>query len=110
MIDFVGVAWAWSMLSELLAYPNGSKFPLGQRGLDNRDWTVRTTCCISINLIYSAEGLAPMVFIPCRISMALMLVKKVMECARAIRSYCQLLCEQSNHIATTQVCLLYILI
>ena len=40
MIDFVGVAWAWSSLSELLAYPNGSRFPLGQRGSDNRGWTV----------------------------------------------------------------------
>ena len=36
MIDFVRVAWAWSTLSELLAYPNSSKFPLGQRGSDNR--------------------------------------------------------------------------
>ena len=40
MIDFVGVAWVWSSLSELLAYPNGSRFPLGQRGSDNRGWTV----------------------------------------------------------------------
>ena len=40
MIDFVGVAWVWSTLSELLAYLNGSKFSLGQRGLDNQDWTV----------------------------------------------------------------------
>ena len=40
MIDFVGVAWVWSMLSELLAYPNGWKFPLGQRGSDNEGWTV----------------------------------------------------------------------
>ena len=32
MIDLVGVAWAWSTLSKLLAYPNSSKFPLGQRG------------------------------------------------------------------------------
>ena len=30
MIDFVGVAWAWSMISELLAYPNGSDFPLAK--------------------------------------------------------------------------------
>ena len=43
MIDFVGVAWAWSTLSELLAYPNGSRFPLGQRGSDNRGWTVPYT-------------------------------------------------------------------
>ena len=40
MIDLVGVAWAWSTLSELLAYSNSSKFPLGQRDLDNRGWTV----------------------------------------------------------------------
>ena len=40
MIDFVGVVWAWSTLSNLLAYPNGSRFPLGQRGSDNRLWTV----------------------------------------------------------------------
>ena len=26
MIDFVGVAWAWSTLSELLAYPNSQFF------------------------------------------------------------------------------------
>ena len=38
--DFVGVAWAWTMLSEFFAHPNGSKFPLGQRGLDSRGWTV----------------------------------------------------------------------
>jgi hypothetical protein len=42
--------------------------------------------------------------IPCRIPpMALMLVKKVMECAKAIRSCCQLLFEQRNHVATAQV-------
>ena len=40
MIDFVGVTWAWSTLSELFAYLNGSKFPLDQRGSDNRGWTV----------------------------------------------------------------------
>ena len=40
MIDFVGVAWVWSTLSEFLAYPNGLKFFLGQRGSDNQDWTV----------------------------------------------------------------------
>ena len=39
----MGVAWAWSTLSELLAYPNGSKFSLGQRGSDNRGWTVIAT-------------------------------------------------------------------
>ena len=38
-IDFMGMAWAWST-SEFLAYPNGSRFPLGQRGSDNRGWTV----------------------------------------------------------------------
>ena len=38
--DFVGVAWAWTMLSEFFAHPNGSKFPLGQRGQDSRGWTV----------------------------------------------------------------------
>ncbi len=32
--------WAWSTLSELFAYPDGSKFSLGQRGSDNRGWTV----------------------------------------------------------------------
>ena len=26
----MGVAWAWSMLSELLTYPNGSNFPLAK--------------------------------------------------------------------------------
>ena len=36
----MGVAWVWSTLSELFAYPNGSGFPLGQRGSDNRGWTV----------------------------------------------------------------------
>ena len=40
MIESMGVAWVWSMLSELFAYLNGSKFPLGQRGSDNRGWTV----------------------------------------------------------------------
>ena len=40
MIDFVHVAWAWSTLSELLAYLKGSKFPHGQQGSDNRGWTV----------------------------------------------------------------------
>ena len=28
VIDFVGVAWVWSTLSELLAYLNGSNFSL----------------------------------------------------------------------------------
>ena len=44
-IDFVGVAWVWSTLSELFAYPNGSRFPLGQRGSDNRGWTVLLLLC-----------------------------------------------------------------
>ena len=35
--------------------------------------------------------------------MASMLVKKVMECAKAIRSCCQLLFEQRNNMATAQV-------
>ena len=47
MIDFVHVAWAWSTLSELLAYPNGSKFPLGQRDSDNRGWTVLNMVLVS---------------------------------------------------------------
>ena len=33
------ILWVWlgrgQRFSELLAYPNGSKFPLGQRGSDN---------------------------------------------------------------------------
>ena len=54
MIDFVGVVWAWSSLSELLAYPNGSRFPLGQRGSDNRGWTViRTSTVLQNCLIFN---------------------------------------------------------
>ena len=35
--------------------------------------------------------------------MVLMLVKKVMECAKASRTSCQLLFEQSNNMDTVQV-------
>ena len=52
MIDFVGVAWAWSSLSELLAYPNGSRFPLGQRGSDNRGWTVASAMVELLFVVY----------------------------------------------------------
>ena len=45
MINLMGVAWAWSTLSELLAYLDGSKLPLGQRGSDNRGWTVYQYVC-----------------------------------------------------------------
>ena len=66
MIDFVGVAWAWSTLSEVLAYLNGSRFPLGQRGSDNRSWTVpelviQLLCLLSVRSLYFAivmEGTA----------------------------------------------------